>query len=174
MRASVALSCAVVIGLTAALAGQAPAPTTPGQPTQPGQTQPSPRTPARTPRPGELPPAGTAIIRGQVLAAGTGAPVRRAQVRVVSAESRGGGTTSTNDDGSFEVKGLPAGRYTVIVSKGGFVTMQFGQRRPNEPGTPLDLSDGQTAERVNFALLRGGVIAGRIVDHLGEPGSGAN
>lgn len=174
MRAFVALSCALIIGLASALAGQAPAPTTPGQPTQPGQTQPSTRSPARAPRPGESAPMGSAVIRGQVLAADTGAPVRRAQVRIVSPESRSGGTTSTNNDGSFEVKNLAAGRYTVIVSKGGFVAMQFGQRRPNEPGTPIELGDGQTAERVNFALLRGGVIAGRIVDDLGEPVSGAS
>ena len=59
-----------------------------------------------------------------------------------------------------------------MVTKGGFVQAQFGQRRPGEPGTPIDLGDGQTAEKVNFQLSRGGVISGRIVDDGGEPVSG--
>ena len=70
------------------------------------------------------------------------------------------------------MKDLPAGRYNVSVSKGGFVMGTFGQRRPGEPGTPIDLADGQAAERVNFQLSRGGVISGRIVDDGGEPVAG--
>jgi hypothetical protein len=49
---------------------------------------------------------------------------------------------------------------------------QFGQRRPGEAGTPIELADGQTAEKVNFVLSRGGVISGRIVDDGGEPVAG--
>src|SRR5688500_1088814 len=78
----------------------------PGQTTQPGQTaQPGPtspaapqRMPARPLRPGETPPKGTAVIKGQVTAGGTGAPVRRAQVRAMSMEGRGGGVTSTDSN----------------------------------------------------------------------------
>jgi hypothetical protein len=140
---------------------------------QPGQQVQSPsqpqRMPARPLRPGETPPKGTAVLKGQVLAAGTGAPVRRAQVRAMSMEGRGGGVTSTDAQGNFEIKELPAGRYNVTAMKGGFVQGQFGQRRPTEPGTPIDLSDGQTAEKVNFVLSRGSVIAGRVVDDGGEP-----
>lgn len=149
----------------------------PGQ-VQPGQVQPAqPGMPQRMPqrplRPGEAPPTGSAVIKGFVIAAGAGTPVRRAQVRVTSMEARGGGVTSTDDEGRFEIRDLPAGRYSVMAQKSGFVTGQFGQRRPGEPGMPIDLADGQTAEKVTLALSRGGVISGRIVDDGGDPVAGA-
>ncbi len=135
-------------------------------PSQPGTPQ---RMPARPLRPGETPPKGTAVIKGQVRADSTGAPVRRAQVRAMSMEGRGGGVTNTDGNGLFEIKDLPAGRYTVTVMKGGFAQAQFGQRRPGDMGTPIELADGQTAEKVNFVLSRGGVISGTVVDDGGEP-----
>ena len=67
------------------------------------------RMPARPLRPGETPPKGSAVIKGQVTAGGTGAPVRRAQVRAMSMEARGGGVTSTDDNGHFEIKELARG-----------------------------------------------------------------
>lgn len=92
----------------------------------------------------------------------------------MSNDGRGSsGVTSTDNEGRFEVKELAAGRYIVTATKGGFVTAQFGQRRPNEPGTPIELADGQAAEKVSFSLMRGGVIAGRVLDDGGEPVSGA-
>ena len=166
----IAVSFAIVIGLSSFAQAQA---------TQPGQQVPQTarpsepqRMPARPLRPGETPPKGTAVLKGQVLAAGSGAPVRRAQVRASSMEGRGGGVTSTDAEGRYEIKELPAGRYNISATKGGYVTGQFGQRRPGDPGTPIDLSDGQTADKVNFVLSRGSVIAGRIVDDGGEPVSG--
>jgi protocatechuate 3,4-dioxygenase beta subunit len=143
----------------------------PGQ-TQPGQPQPPTRTPARPLRPGEAPPKGTAVIRGQVLAADSGAPIRRAQIRAVAPESRSTGVANTDKDGRFEITELPGGRYTITATKGGFVSMQYGQRRPNEAGTPIELADGQMADKVNFALPRGGAITGRILDEFGEPVAG--
>jgi protocatechuate 3,4-dioxygenase beta subunit len=127
--------------------------------------------PARPLRPGEEPPKGTAVLKGQVLAS-TGGPVRRAQVRAMSMEGRGGGVTSTDSEGRYEIKELAAGRYNITAGKGGFVQGNYGQRRAGEPGTPIDLSDGQTADKVNFVLSRGSVIAGKIVDDGGEPVSG--
>ena len=113
------------------------------------------------------------MIRGQVMAATTGTPIRRAQVRAMSMDgSGGGGVTSTDGEGRFEIRELPAGRYSVTAMKGGFVTGQFGQRRPGDPATPIELIDAQTADKVNFALGRGGVIAGRVLDDGGEPVAG--
>jgi hypothetical protein len=163
----IALSFAIVVSVSLSLSAQA---TTPGQPA-PAQPAPPQRMPARPLRPGETPPKGTGVLKGQVLAA-TGGPVRRAQVRAMSMEGRGGGVTSTDAEGNYEIKELPAGRYSLMASKGGFVQGAYGQRRPGEPGTPIDLSDGQTADKVNFVLSRGGVISGKIVDDGGEPVSG--
>ena len=147
--------------------------TTPGQVVQPQQQQPTStqpqRMPARPLRPGEEPPKGTAVITGSVVAAGTGSPIRRAQVTARSMEGRGGGVTSTDSEGRFTIKDLPAGRFLVTANKGSFVSAQFGQRKPDDPGTPIDLADGQRADKVNFILSRGSVITGRIVDDGGEP-----
>ena len=57
---------------------------------QPGGVQPGggQRTPARGLRPGEEPPKGSAVLKGVVVAADTGAPIRRAQVRAVAPDTR--------------------------------------------------------------------------------------
>ncbi len=174
MRASSVLAFALVIGVGSGLVAQTT--TTTFTPINPAQTQPAPgqppRTPARPLKPGETPPKGTAVIRGYVLAAGTGGPIRRAQVRAMAMNVGGGGVTSTDAEGRYEIKDLPAGRYSISATKSGYVTGQYGQRRPTEPGTPIEIADGMAADKLNFTLARGGVIAGHILDDNGEPIAG--
>ena len=122
--------------------------------------------PARDAQPAKT---GTSQIRGRILAADNGQPLRRASVRLTSPEIREGRGTTTDADGRYEFRDLPAGRYSVSASKSGYVMISYGQRRPNEPGRPLDLADKQVAEKVDFALPRGGIIIGRVVDEYGEP-----
>lgn len=129
--------------------------------------------PPRMLRPGEEPARGSAVIRGVVVAADTGGPIRRAQVRATAPGSQDTRTTLTDEQGRFELKELAGGKYTVTASKGGFVSLQYGQRRPSEPGTPVDLGAGQTLEKLVIALPRGSVITGRLVDEFGEPLTGA-
>jgi hypothetical protein len=112
---------------------------------------------------------GTASMRGRVTAAGTTTPLRRAQVAVTSLEGTGRFTTTTNGEGRYEVVDLPPGRYSITVNKGGYVTLQYGQRRPFEAGTPVTLADAQALTGVDVALPRGSVIAGRVTDEFGEP-----
>ena len=113
-------------------------------------------------------PRGTAAIRGQVVSADNGSPIRRAQVRIASPETRESRLAATDAQGRFEIKELPAGRYTMTASKGGFVSLQYGQRRPSESGTPIELADGQTLDKLQIALPRGSVLGGRITDEFGE------
>lgn len=108
-------------------------------------------------------------MRGQIVAADTGSPIRRAQVRVFSAEARDNRIATTDAQGRFEIKELVGGRYTMTASKGGFVSLQYGQRRPSESGTPIELADGQTLDKLAIALPRGSVLGGRITDEFGEP-----
>ncbi len=117
--------------------------------------------------PGREPKKGTSSLKGRVMASDTGAALRRAQVRISSPEI-GSKAAMTDAQGRFEFKELPAGRFNVSVSKSGFVTMQFGQNRPFEPGRPIELSDAQAMDKVDVALPRGSVLAGRVVDEFGE------
>src|SRR5262245_7113477 len=144
-----------------------------GQPPGPGQ---GPRFPPRAQtgrQQADLPP-GTSVLKGQVIAADSGAPIRRAQVRVASLDARDSRVIATDAQGRFEIRELPAGRYTMTASKGGFVTLQYGQRRPSESGTPIELGDNQMVDKLMIALPRGGVIGGRIVDEFGEPVANAS
>jgi uncharacterized protein (DUF2141 family) len=118
--------------------------------------------------PGRQAKTGTGKLRGRVLAADTGSLVRRAQVRISGADI-GTKTAFTDAQGRYEFKDLPAGRFTVSVSKSGFVTMEYGQSRPFEPGRPIDLTDGQVLEKADVALPRGSAVQGHVVDEFGEP-----
>jgi protocatechuate 3,4-dioxygenase beta subunit len=75
----------------------------------------------------------------------------------------------TADNGTFELTELPAGRYQLNASKGSFVQLQYGQTRPFEAGKPVEVADGQTVERIDFALPRGALVTGRVLDEVGEP-----
>jgi protocatechuate 3,4-dioxygenase beta subunit len=114
--------------------------------------------------------SGTAVVRGRVLAADTGKPLRRARITLSGAElGREGRSTSTSLDGRYEIAELPAGRYTIRVTRSGYLPLQYGQRRPLEPGKPIQVLDRQALDRVDFALPRASVISGQIIDELSEP-----
>ena len=80
----------------------------------------------------------------------------------------------TDEGGAFTFEALPPGRYSLTVSKSGFVSLSYGQRRPLQPGTPLQLADRQELKGLEFRLPRGSVIAGHIFDDSGDPLPGAN
>ena len=137
------------------------------------QPQPTP-TPAGAPqRDVKAPKTGTAVLKGHVVSAETGRPLRRAQVRTGVSDPREMRTVSTDENGAWEFRDLPAGRYTIQVSKGGYVALFYGQRRPFEQGKPVELADGQTIEKLDVSLPSASVITGRIFDEFGEPVSGA-
>ena len=141
----------------------------------PTQTPGATSVPARPPR--DAPAVvgvGTGTLRGRVVAADGQRPLRRVQIKV-SAPELGGGpprTTSTDEDGRYEMTDLPAGRYTVTASRGGFLPIHYGQRRPREQGRIVEIADGQVAEGIDLALPKMSTISGRVTDEEGEPIAG--
>ncbi len=117
------------------------------------------------------PRTGTGVIRGRVVRADTAEPLRRVQVRVDEWNTRDGSgpaATMTDAEGRYELTQLPAGRYQLKATRGGYVEVAYGQRRPFERGRPLELSEGAVLQNIDFALPPGAVVTGRIVDETGE------
>jgi hypothetical protein len=84
----------------------------------------------------------------------------------------------TDSQGNFEFSGLPAGGYRVFASagqySGGYLSISYGAKRPNgpgssDPGTPIQLTEGQRFDKATIALPRGAVITGRVTVDTGEP-----
>jgi hypothetical protein len=113
------------------------------------------------------PPAPTARITGRVLDAVSGRPMKLVVVRLIS--EAGGRSGQTDEAGIFDFTGLAAGRYNVRVQKSGYVSLAYGQRRPLQPGTPLQLDAGQHIKGLEFRMPRGSVVSGTVSDELGEP-----
>ena len=149
--------------ISSASSAQAPPPTPPPV-SVPGLPQLPPRDPGSK--------TGTARIRGRVVAADTGQPLRKAQIRATSAELRESRLATTDNNGVYEIIEMPAGRYQLTATKGSFVQLQYGQTRPFEPGKPLEVGDGQRIDKVDFNVPRGAIITGRVVDEVGEAATG--
>jgi hypothetical protein len=113
--------------------------------------------------------AGTGRIAGRVVTAEGGRPVRRARVAISGTDLPGGRAALTDDSGTFDFPTLPAGRYTLNVSKTGYVSISYGQRRPLQAGTPLQLAEGQELKGIDMRLPRGSVISGHVLDENNEP-----
>lgn len=115
------------------------------------------------------PTTGLAALSGRVLRGDTGAAVKRAIVRLAGQDTRDRRTVQTDDNGRYQFTDLQAGRYTVTVSKAGFITLAYGQKHPRQPALPIQVDAGRPLVNVNIALPRGSVITGQVVDEDGEP-----
>jgi hypothetical protein len=115
---------------------------------------------------------GSGAIRGRILVAETGVPLRRARVSLQGDNPLDARGTTTDLDGFYEFTDLAAGEYRVTASKGLFVPLAYGQRRWNERGTAVTVADGKITPGIDIALPRGGIIAGVLLDDVGEPAAG--
>jgi hypothetical protein len=74
--------------------------------------------------------------------------------------------TRTDGDGRYLVGGLAEGRYVVSAMLKAFVADGFGD--PNLSRTAT-LDEGEAREKLDFALIRGGVMTGKVMDDEGAP-----
>ena len=115
------------------------------------------------------PTTGSTALSGRVLASDTGGVVKRATVRLAGQDTPDRQTVQTDDNGRYLFTDLRTGRYTVTVSKAGFITLAYGQQHPRQPPLPIRIDAGRELRDVDIALPRGSVITGYVVDEDGEP-----
>ncbi len=109
----------------------------------------------------------TARLSGRVVTADSNTPVRAADLSIVGVTA--GLSTrvaSTDDEGRFDLPDVPAGTYTMQISKAGFVTATFG---PKPGADQFNLSPGQHVKVDDLRLVRAGAVSGRVLDAFGEP-----
>jgi Carboxypeptidase regulatory-like domain len=112
-----------------------------------------------------------ATIRGRIVAADTGQPLRRARVIIASPEANTASArnATTDPDGRYMLADIPAGKYKLSVFRSGYLPLQYGQRRPLETPRLLDVRASATIDHADFALQRMAVIDGQVSDERGQP-----
>ncbi len=132
----------------------------------------TPQAPVRDTR--AVDPTGTGSISGTVMQDdGSPRPARMARVEVRGPGLFGSRTALTGDDGRYTVGSLPPGEYQVLVTKPAYLNMYYGGKRPTlGPGTTVTIKAGQSVGNIDVTLAKGAVIAGTVVDPLGQPAPG--
>src|SRR6187401_772056 len=115
--------------------------------------------------PGATPRSNASIV-GHVLTPDSNSPVRAAAVVAMSRNGRRVSTT-TDENGAYQLERLTEGEWLVTASKGGYVTWQFGQRRTYQTPPPIALKRGERFT-ADIPLTRGGAISGRVYDPSGD------
>jgi hypothetical protein len=133
---------------------------------------------AQTPAPA----ARDGVITGQVVDASTGKPVGAAIVSIAGAGTAIPGGLGegfreesriprilTGSDGRFGFRDLPAGRFTVLVTKGGYADGASGRRVFGGASQPVVLTATVRTAETSVRMWKYAAIAGTIVDESGEP-----
>lgn len=111
----------------------------------------------------------TASITGRVTLAGKAAAGITVMLTTAEPSFRGAPSvkTTADEDGRYRLTGVTAGRYTVApIAPALVVPQDVGSWMP---GKLVTVSEGEQVEGLNFALTRGGVITGRVVDDKDRP-----
>jgi len=126
------------------------------------------------PRDSTRPVAGTATIGGRVFIDGDAQrPARRVRVTLTNVAKASPGLTATTDDnGAFVFRGLPAGRFELQAFKNAYLRASYGASRPDRSGTPIVVKDGETIANLQMAIAHGGAITGVVRDGGGRPAPG--
>src|SRR5512140_1425486 len=121
-------------------------------------------------------PQDTCAIEGRVIDATTGAGLRNTALILAPAPVPGTAASTqtsfgaTSDaEGKFAIKGIVAGTYRLSATRAGYLQSQYGARGPGKQGTPLTLVARQSMTSLEMRMTRGGVIAGKVLDDLGDP-----
>jgi hypothetical protein len=69
---------------------------------------------------------------------------------------------TTDQDGNYRILDVPTGTYEVVPASPAYVSSEVNNQR----GKVLVLGEGENIDNINFSLVRGGVITGKITVQL--------
>jgi protocatechuate 3,4-dioxygenase beta subunit len=75
--------------------------------------------------------------------------------------------TTTDEEGNYKLSGLTAGHFTILPLAKSYVVASGPAYK--EPGQSVNVAEGETITKIDFPLVRGGVVTGRITDAEGHP-----
>ena len=100
-------------------------------------------------------------ISGQVLDE-QGQPIVKANVYIFSKQIPYDSYSGTTDDtGNYVIQSLPSGSYGINVNANGWIRHTYSNR--------VEVLAPNDTNNINFTMLRGGSISGRVVDNNGKP-----
>ena len=120
---------------------------------------------AQTPAPAN----STASVSGRVTIGGKGAAGITVVAEVTDSpiDNRTVAKTTTDDEGNYRLAGLATGRFTITPMARAFVVAANDTFK--QPGQTVNVAENESITKIDFALVRGGVITGRITDLEGHP-----
>src|SRR5882762_68932 len=108
-------------------------------------------------------------ISGRVTIGGKGAAGISVVARVGDSplDNRTAAKTTTDEEGNYRLVGLAAGHFTINpIAKAYVVSAGEAYRQPTQS---VNVAENESIKNIDFALVRGGVITGRITDLEGRP-----
>src|SRR5258705_13042587 len=111
----------------------------------------------------------TASIAGHVTIRGKAAPGTTivATLRNSFFDNKTVAKTTTDEDGNYKLTGLTAGQFTILPLARAYVVTSGTSYK--EPGQSVNVAEGEAVTKIDFVLVRGGVVTGRITDADGHP-----
>jgi len=114
------------------------------------------------------PPRSGGVVTGTVNIAGTSEPVPDAEIAISTAAALL--ETTTDSNGRFSLGNVPAGAHTVLIRADGFfavpaVASAAPQARAE---VPVSVAIGASATVPPVTMIRGAIIAGKVVDPQGK------
>ncbi len=105
-----------------------------------------------------------------MLSGATGQPLRRAQVLLKPADSKGAALYQTSDDsGSFSFPKVMPGRYTITVQRDGYLPLSAGRIGDYKMPPIFSVSSGQTISSFVYHMTPSGVVSGKVKFDDAEP-----
>lgn len=114
------------------------------------------------------PSTGTGVIVGTVVDGVTGRPVPGALVTLGGRFPQQPAPIIVGSDGRFVFRDLPAGSFSLPVTKAGYLDSSAGRTSPTGATRPVELRDGDRIGDVVLRIWRHAVVSGSAVDERGE------